>query len=77
MLPETRRRTPAIIAAYILNPARTYWPGVFAQVEAPQNLKLLRPHETVPSPPPYQFACYARPTVNVPTMYINHRVLAW
>jgi hypothetical protein len=62
---------------YILNPARRYWLGVVAQVEALQNLKPMRPHETVPYPPPYQFACYARLTVNVPAMYINHRVLAW
>jgi hypothetical protein len=62
---------------YSLDPARTYWLGVIAQVEALQNLKPMRPSTTVTTPPPYQFACYARLTVNVPAMYINHQVLAW
>ena len=62
---------------YVLNPARTYWMGVVAVAEAIHNLKPMRPHVTVPQPPPRQFACWARMTVQVPAMYINHRVLAW
>jgi hypothetical protein len=63
-------------AKYILHPARTYWMGVIAQVEASQHLNFHEPDKPVPLPPPYQFACYARLIVNVPAMYINHRVLA-
>jgi hypothetical protein len=61
---------------YVLNPARTYWMGVIAQVEASQRLNYLEPHKPVPLPPPGQFACYARLIVKVPAMYINHKVLA-
>ena len=61
---------------YILNPARTYWMGVIAQVEASQHFNFHEPDKPVPPPPPYQFACYARLVVNIPAMYINHKVLA-
>jgi len=66
-----------VTAKLIVSPARYYALGVHAQMTTLHYLTPYSPATVLPAPPTNPPPAYAWMAASVPTMYINHKVLAW